>query len=58
MMAPIIAELKKEYTGRASILFIDVWNIGSRWIALASGPFRPKFSTTRRAGRSNVTWVF
>jgi len=25
MMAPIIKELKKEYTGRASIIFIDVW---------------------------------
>mgnify|MGYP006290004873 FL=1 len=25
MMAPILAELKKEYTGRASIIFIDVW---------------------------------
>lgn len=25
MMAPIIAELQKEYTGRASIIFIDVW---------------------------------
>jgi thioredoxin 1 len=25
MMAPIIKELQKEYTGRASIIFIDVW---------------------------------
>lgn len=25
MMAPIIAELQKEYDGRASIIFIDVW---------------------------------
>ena len=25
MMAPIIAELKEEYAGRASIIFIDVW---------------------------------
>ena len=25
MMAPIIEELQKEYDGRASILFIDVW---------------------------------
>ncbi len=25
MMAPIIEELKKEYAGRASIVFIDVW---------------------------------
>jgi thioredoxin 1 len=25
MMAPIIEELKKEYEGRASIIFIDVW---------------------------------
>ena len=25
MMAPIIAELKKEYAGRAGIIFIDVW---------------------------------
>ena len=25
MMAPVIEELKKEYAGRASILFIDVW---------------------------------
>ncbi|MDY6881299.1 MAG: thioredoxin family protein [Desulfatiglans sp.] len=25
MMAPIIAELQKEYHGRASIIFIDVW---------------------------------
>ena len=25
MMAPIIEELKKEYEGRASIVFIDVW---------------------------------
>ena len=25
MMAPIIAELQKEYAGRASIVFIDVW---------------------------------
>ena len=25
MMAPIIEELRKEYTGRASIIFIDVW---------------------------------
>jgi thioredoxin 1 len=25
MMAPIIAEIRKEYTGRASIIFIDVW---------------------------------
>ena len=25
MMAPIIEELKKEYAGRADILFIDVW---------------------------------
>jgi len=25
MMAPIIAELQKEYVGRASIVFIDVW---------------------------------
>ncbi|MGB8425892.1 MAG: thioredoxin family protein, partial [Desulfobacterales bacterium] len=25
MMAPIIEELKKEYAGRASIIFIDVW---------------------------------
>lgn len=25
MMAPIIAELQKEYAGRASIIFIDVW---------------------------------
>jgi len=25
MMAPIIEELKKEYTGKAAILFIDVW---------------------------------
>jgi thioredoxin 1 len=26
MMAPIIEELQKEYTGRASIIFIDVWD--------------------------------
>lgn len=25
MMAPVIEELKKEYAGRASIVFIDVW---------------------------------
>ncbi len=25
MMAPIIEELQKEYTGRASIIFIDAW---------------------------------
>lgn len=25
MMAPIIAELQKEYNGRAAIIFIDVW---------------------------------
>ncbi|MFZ1982970.1 MAG: thioredoxin family protein, partial [Desulfatitalea sp.] len=25
MMAPIIEELQKEYTGRVSIIFIDVW---------------------------------
>ena len=25
MMAPIIKELEKEYAGRASIIFIDVW---------------------------------
>jgi thioredoxin 1 len=25
MMEPIIAELKKEYEGKASIVFIDVW---------------------------------
>lgn len=25
MMAPILAELNKEYTSRASIIFIDVW---------------------------------
>ena len=25
MMAPILAELKKEYDGKASIIFIDVW---------------------------------
>ena len=25
MMAPIIAELQEEYAGRASIVFIDVW---------------------------------
>jgi thioredoxin 1 len=25
MMAPIIEELKREYEGRASIIFIDVW---------------------------------
>ena len=25
MMAPIIEQLKQEYTGRAAILFIDVW---------------------------------
>lgn len=25
MMAPIIAELKQEYAGTASILFLDVW---------------------------------
>lgn len=25
MMAPIIAELQKEYAGRASVIFIDVW---------------------------------
>jgi thioredoxin 1 len=25
MMAPILAELEKEYAGRASIVFIDVW---------------------------------
>jgi len=25
-MAPIIEELKKEYAGRASIIFIDVWD--------------------------------
>ena len=25
MMAPIIEELKKEFAGRASIIFIDVW---------------------------------
>jgi len=25
MMAPIIEELKREYAGRASIVFIDVW---------------------------------
>jgi thioredoxin 1 len=26
MMAPIIEELQKEYEGRASIIFIDVWD--------------------------------
>jgi thioredoxin 1 len=26
MMAPIIEELQKEYAGRASIVFIDVWD--------------------------------
>ena len=25
MMAPILAELAKEYSGRAAIIFIDVW---------------------------------
>ena len=25
MMAPVIAELQKEYEGRASVIFIDVW---------------------------------
>ena len=25
MMAPIIEELKKEYAGRACIIFLDVW---------------------------------
>jgi len=25
LMAPILAELQKEYAGRASIIFIDVW---------------------------------
>lgn len=25
LMAPILAELEKEYAGRASIIFIDVW---------------------------------
>jgi thioredoxin 1 len=25
MMEPIIAELQQEYSGRASIIFIDVW---------------------------------
>lgn len=25
MMAPIIEELQKEYAGRASVIFIDVW---------------------------------
>jgi len=25
MMAPIIEELKKEYAGRANVIFIDVW---------------------------------
>jgi thioredoxin 1 len=25
MMAPVIEELKKEYEGRAAVLFIDVW---------------------------------
>jgi len=25
MMAPILAELEKEYKGRAAIVFIDVW---------------------------------
>ena len=25
MMAPIIAELQEEYAGRASVIFIDVW---------------------------------
>lgn len=25
MMAPILVELEKEYAGRASIIFIDVW---------------------------------
>lgn len=25
MMAPIIAQLQKEYSGRASVIFIDVW---------------------------------
>jgi thioredoxin 1 len=26
MMAPILEELQKEYKGKASIVFIDVWN--------------------------------
>ena len=30
MMAPIIAELQKEYGGRASIIFIDVWEHGEQ----------------------------
>jgi thioredoxin 1 len=25
MMAPILVELEKEYQGRASIIFVDVW---------------------------------
>ena len=25
MMAPILVELKKEYAGRAAVIFIDVW---------------------------------
>lgn len=30
MMAPIITELQREYTGRASIIFIDVWEHGEQ----------------------------
>ena len=26
MMAPILEELKKEYAGRAAVIFIDVWD--------------------------------
>ncbi len=26
LMAPILAELKKEYAGRAEVIFIDVWD--------------------------------
>ena len=59
MMAPIIAKVKKDYEGRAAIIFLDVWKDAWSWQKVwYSGHSHPDFLQSRRQRGIPTRWLY